>query len=826
MYKKSIAFLCGFLMLSVPALAQATCDAAKLSRIFDGYAAAPFSATNWRVLNGLGDPAIDPAFKGVNRSAEFDWEAQEAWKKLAGQIRPQSQSPRDIGYDCRITYPLQVLQTRIASLGIKSPYVRQWFSVQESVLQACSDPTAITALPEPMELDPPLVQMQKDDRAYQEASIAFYKDKPKAIALFRAIAATSSPHKAAARYNIANLLANAKNIAEARVEANAILADASLASVHGITQALLGYIANLEDTPAGWTSLIDDSVRAITSPKTAILSSAKNQDDYARALSDIDYVGIRAKNDDWWLNGVLPPNPTISKSILDASRKHPMVLWMIAGQTLQQKYDEAPWTLVGGKWLQYTIGYLDKVAAVSLGGPQISKLPMDVLNALRARPDDATRQDLWNKVHASLAAAQQSCGDAPETAALGTYISQAVRLSAATGHFDEAYDELSKLPFKNTSFYFNGILNKLSQYILGQGMAEEGRRLRDRLITPEFLASLPEDVKPMALDNISNFMSWVAEDETHWKQALSLHSDRTANPILNFLPIKTLWRLADDAAFSEKQKALLARVAWTRAYALGKTPGSAETAKLYSLNANLKTSAEKVAVDYPKLPSERQRLLTILRNPRLGILVNAPELWSPLDETGDNWTEVSSGDHNDRNWWCPLEVDRQLAGLRGDLGINAGIIEEIDYGYRYLGAVHDRALHDGLKAKMNDLLKQHPMIKIVNWKEISRLADMPGAPRKLSQSAITWAKTSKGDDGAAEALALAVRATHYGCNWHGRHGSYSRVAQELLKTKFPASKWAAETPYWFDCQRLEWDKDYNKKAVCDAKTWPKQALPK
>ena len=34
----------------------------------------------------------------------------------------------------------------------------------------------------------------------------------------------------------------------------AILADPSLAAVHGITRELQGYIANIEDTAGGWTS--------------------------------------------------------------------------------------------------------------------------------------------------------------------------------------------------------------------------------------------------------------------------------------------------------------------------------------------------------------------------------------------------------------------------------------------------------------------------------------------------------------------------------------------------------------------------------------------
>ena len=822
MYRKFVATACGLTMLSASAFAQTACDAGKLSKIVDDYANAPFSATTWRGLIGLGDP-----FQASGREATgpgvYDWDSQDAWKKLAVQILPAGQAPQEIGYDCRISYPLEVLQARVATLGSQSKYVKAWFAGQEQVLKACSSPTTVVALPPPLEIHPALAQMQKDDRIYQEASIAFYQDKPKAIELFRAIAASSSPHKAASRYNIANLLANAKNIVEARKEAAAILADPALASVHTITQSLLGYIANMEDTPAGWTSLIDDTVGILSAPKADILASPKKQDDYSRALSDIEYVGIRAKHDDWWLNAVLPADATVSKSIFDATRKYPMALWMISGQTLQENFDGAPWSLVGDKWQQRTTTYLDQVIAVTPSGSQMPALPLDVLNTLRAKPDDATREAMWAKVHTSLDAAQKTCGDAPETAALGTYVDQAVRLSAQTGHFDQAYDELSKLPFKSTGFYLNGVLSKLAQYELGQGMAEEGRHLRDKLLTPEFFAGIPENMKSGVTNNFSSYMAWVAEDETHWKQALAMSEGKTSNTLLNFLPIKTLWAYAEDPMFSDIQKALLARVAWTREYAMGGTPSADETTKLYATNPTFKSTADDVAKEYPTATPERQRLLTILRYPRMGILVNSPDVWTPLEEVGTDWTDVSSGDHNDRNWWCPLETDRELGSLRSELNNSAGMISAEDYGFNSLKAVFDQKLRDNQAIKMDDLLKQHPMVKSIDWKQVKVLANMPSAPQLLAQSAVRWGKASKGDDGAPEALAQAVRVTHYGCNWHGRVGAYSKPAQELLKAKFASTTWATQTPYWFDCQRMQWDKDYNKKAVCDAKTWPKQA---
>ncbi len=821
MNKKLVAVLSALTMFSGSALAQETCDAGKLSGLVDTYAGSPFSARTWRVLNGLGDPMIEPSSSGSDT-----WVNQENWKKLVSGILPAGQTAAEVGYDCRIGYPLQVLQSRVSTLGKENPYVLQWLKVQEKVLQVCSNPgTTDTALPEPIEVDPAHPTMQAEDRAYQEATVAFYTDKPRAIELFRAIANTDSPHKAAARYNIANLLANSKDVVAARAEANAILADPELSSVHGITQELLGYIANLEDTPAGWTALIDDSVKVITAPTKDILASDKLKTDYGRALNDIDYAGIRGKRDAWWLTGTLPADATISKAIFDASRKHPMALWMMAGQTVKETYDRAPWSLVGDKWQAWTASYLDQALAVTPSGAGMPALPRDVLNSLRSKPDDGTREVLWAKVHAALAAAQKSCGEASETAALGTYLTQAVRVSAATGHFDEIYTELAKMPLETSPYYY-GVIQKLGEYILGQGMVEEGRKMRDKLLTPDFLAAIPANMKPGVTDRFAEFTGWVAEDESHWKAALAMHSQKTANPILNFLPAKNLWTLADDPMFSSDQKALLTRAAWTRVYARGGTPTASDTDKLLATNPKLKETADKIATEFPKLSVERQRLLTILRNPRFGILVNAPDLWTSLDVAASDFTDVSSGDRNDRNWWCPLETDRQLAGLRNSFNYGSGIDSVDSYSKEYLTQVFDQAVRDGLDKKREALLKQHPMVKAVNWKEVAALSNMASAPRLLSQSAIRWGKASKGDDGAAEALALAVRTTRYGCSWHGRHRAYSKPAQQLLSTKFPETSWAKQTRYWFDCQRMEWDKDYNKVAVCDAKSWAKQAMPR
>ena len=237
MMKSFAASLTALALLAGPALAQTACDSAKLADAVDRYAQEPFSARSWRVLQGLGDPMLEPG------SADADtWAQQEEWRKLTGEIMPDQQDLQNVGWNCRIGYPLSVLKKRIDQLGADHPYVKQWLLAQQQVIRACSSEDGEVALPAPLADDAAVANRQKVDRAYQDASIAFYRDKQKAIPQFKAIAQSNSIHRAAAAYNVANLLANAKQPVEARIAADAILADPSLSSVHQITRQLLGYI--------------------------------------------------------------------------------------------------------------------------------------------------------------------------------------------------------------------------------------------------------------------------------------------------------------------------------------------------------------------------------------------------------------------------------------------------------------------------------------------------------------------------------------------------------------------------------------------------------
>ncbi len=823
MTRRIISLIALMAFSSTPLLAQTACpdgsqrDATKISAAIDLYAREPFSARTFRVLKGLGDPMIDPNYGGYS-----SWEDANAFRKTVAEVAPEAKQPSYYGYECRLGYPREVLDKRIADLGKADPYVKQWITVQMAVLAACGG-EKIAELPGPLtDQQAPIQVLQDADRSYQAASLVFYTDRAKSLDLYKTIGASDSPHKGAARYMVANILANGKQLAEARAEANAILADPALASVHEITQELIGYIANLEDTAQGWSELIDDTVAVLDKPAKEILALPKLKTDYGRALYDIDFVGIRGKSDDWWIDGKLPENPTISKSIVDATRRHPMAAWMIGGQSTQDYYMRAPWQFIGPKWEARTQSLVDRSLALAQGTPSLAR---EVFEALKAKPDDASRKALWDRAQATARSANDSCGTAPETAAAGTLLTHAVRLSALAGKFDEAYAGLEAYPLKSSVAYTQNTLVPLGQYLLGQGMVDEARRFRDRLLTDELWASFKDN--DGTRNSLAELSMWAAEDRAQWNKALAHHSLKTGQSIMNFLPAKDLRAMAkDEALFTPEERALLVRTAWTRLYARGRAPEKSFTDELYALNPQVKAVADKVAADYPKANAANQRLLTILRAPRMGILVNAPGIWEPITMTGgSDAMALDSFDHNDKNWWCPFEPDRQLGGLRGDLDSLTGA-ERAGWSAKALEAVLEADAMAGLAAKREGVLKAHPVVKSVSWSEIKALSQMASAPRLLAGAATRWGKVARKEDGAAaEALALAIKTTRYGCNWHGGHGKYSKAAYDVLHRRFGTTPWATQTPYWFDCVNF-YLQTSTTGGACPSPSWPKQEIPR
>ena len=150
--------------------------------------------------------------------------------------------------------------------------------------------------------------------------------------------------------------------------------------------------------------------------------------------------------------------------------------------------------------------------------------------------------------------------------------------------------------------------------------------------------------------------------------------------------------LGDNAQFSAAQKALLKRAAWTRNFARSIQNSDKTTADMLAANPELGAAFDAVKKEFPKLKTDRVWLLTILRNPRFGILVNSPDWSDPIEAKRENFAALDDYDANDKNWWCPLEPDRQLGALRKDYDEATRMTGVRDYYAKTLAPVLDAAM--------------------------------------------------------------------------------------------------------------------------------------
>jgi hypothetical protein len=430
-----------------------------------------------------------------------------------------------------------------------------------------------------------------------------------------------------------------------------------------------------------------------------------------------------------------------------------------------------------------------------------------------------------------------SCGTAPETAAIGTRLHHAVRLLAGAGDFAAAYKTLDSFPLKDTEAFQRTVL-RLGQYLAGTGLIEEGRNYRRLFLQSAGRQQLAELENAEDLEwQFASLSALFAADMQEWLAAMAVHPLPASDPLFNLLPQERLARLSDDSAFSEKERALFARVAWTRGYILGRDNPSL-SALMLKLNPGINSVYQDIKQSHAKIDEARQWLLTVLRTPRLGILTTAESGWDMLDMTGDDAPmAVDAYDHNDKNWWCPFNTDRHLLAVRDSFdrltGNGAAQLEDRS---RYAGiwyrndkwfrALIDPGTSNALGAAREKLLGQHPAVRLIDWKELARLRKAPSAPKLLAQRAVQWARRGgRLQDGVGEALSLSLRAARYGCNWAGSHKTYTQAAVGLLRTKFKDSHWAKETPYWYDCLWHDYppgQRSFERKPTCRAPVWPKQ----
>ncbi len=801
-----LAPLAAALMLAAQAAAQSAptpVDPSPTAQRLDDYFEHPNGSETFRALTGRGDPRIEAKYRDtwVDPKADAD-------KALRVRLFPAAKGQDYFNTDeCRIDYPIAILRARIANLGDNHPYVLHWIALQQSVFAGClygASAPAVPDLPKPLATrDKSLARLQSQDRAYQLASLAFYRgDIPGALAAFARIARSASPHRAAAIYMVAAIRAgthtryapNAQPLvssAESVKEVEAILADPRLASIHPITRELLGWIGATASDEVARTAQVRATLADLEAPAAELAADTQAQTRYALARTDIDrlhYASLR-QDPSWWLQGGPPPDYTASRAMMVAATTDPMAAWLLFPASYAQGH---PWALFDQEpprgWRPLAT-YAQ--TAATKGDDPVSFAWTRVAHAISTTYDPT----LWAGVEAEQAKAR--AGDEASLAALSFDVYHQVRLalSGATppdpAGLDAAIAHLSAFPFKDSEVYVAARHDGL-QYLMTVGRIAEARRWRDEVAAPPNVSSTNQ------YDD-AGLLQILAEDEPHLVAALTTTSAGDALAIQNNLSIGELTRLARRSDTPEVLRAKFARVAWARTYALGRPVDPGLDKLMRDLNP-LMTKGWTSRPGQTVRPADRRALLDVLGSPGVNILIvdTDRDTEPPADSAGayDQNPGVGGIDlynHDDDNWWCSWKRGRNAADL-------SGLLQTTFFGSD-LSTVSGDAAYD-LRDRLRPVLAASFAFRSQDAAEVVALAGIDCAPKLLSGRVLDWVGHPglfETRDGQAEALALAVKTTHYGCHSDGPHGVYSKAAWTLLHQRFGSTPWAIATKYWFNC---------------------------
>lgn len=789
------------LWVALPARAQeaASPPPDPLAERIDRYRDRPRAPGTWRALAGLGDPDR-PDSQSYHYSSFSDADRAILARILPDQdVRPDWWYPQ-VG-DCRVDYAIQVARARIARFGGTHPYVEQWARTQRAVFSACrrrswERPAGERDTPPPMPLpralattDADVARLQRNDRAYQSASLLFYRNDPGARAAFRTIARSASPHANIARYmllaidaeGIDEYLTDADTAAVARrnarataalAEARAILADPALADIHPLAQGMIGYLGYWSGTPETRAAQVRTSLDALEAPIARIRADPVAQDRYDRANADIDRLHGTFPDPAWWLNGSAPEGMYASRAMAAEARQRPLAAWLLFPRS---PFEREPWALTDGRidsWWQ-----LSEALEAREQGPDNAPWALVRTSFEGARYDPGR----WASVEMLTRDAQH--GNEPALAAVATGFYHQVRTAlmypeadARDAAFQAVLAHMETWPWRE-SRHFNELAGDALDYLVTSGRLVEARQLRDRGL-----------ISRGRYDGNSAALLLLAEDEAHLVAELTAMPD-AAPALVNLLSIDALTRLAGQTELPMESRARFARVAWTRLYAQQQQVPRALDRLMRTLNPEITASWTSRP---GARPADRQLLVDVLRSPGLNILITdigrTPRAGNAATTDEDpGLTAIDVFQHSDNNWWCAWQPDRHSLAAAATM-----------YDSFFAGETYGR--RDGLRiggapTALGPLLRESWLWRAQSAAEQAALAAIPSAPRLLSERAVAW----RGSGPQEEALALAVRSTRYGCQRQGGHGVWSRAAWELLHARFPQSDAARRTRYWFNC---------------------------
>lgn len=245
--------------------------------------------------------------------------------------------------------------------------------------------------------------------------------------------------------------------------------------------------------------------------------------------------------------------------------------------------------------------------------------------------------------------------------------------------------------------------------------------------------------------------------DCHPKHSVEFAADGAA--VLNRMPLGMLVQAAQAARLPENLRKEVAAAAWTRSVVLGDGKHAAKLEQLVQKGLDVKTGDG----------AGFGAVLVILRHPGL----------RPYVEAGVSHLLHSQAlDEYEDNWWC--NDWQPVPGWRGGPAVQPAPIANAPA----------------------FLSSQETTAGLAEWQKVLAL---PCAPEYLGQRVLAYVRAHPEDPLAPEALALTVRATHYGClSWRkdqqkagDRNSAISKAAFELLHRRYPHSVWTKRTKYYY-----------------------------
>jgi hypothetical protein len=214
-------------------------------------------------------------------------------------------------------------------------------------------------------------------------------------------------------------------------------------------------------------------------------------------------------------------------------------------------------------------------------------------------------------------------------------------------------------------------------------------------------------------------------------------------------PLERWVDAASNSLLPPDLQADIAQAGWVRAVVLDRIPqAQALAARLASLRPLLRTPLQAWLDERDPKAAKFQAVLLMLRTPGLQPAIRDKfgrmTAVNRIDDFRDNWWDLSKPDS------VPEKAPRFLPGPERAAGQK-------------------------------------------EWQQL--LAEALRAPDYLCRETLVWARAHADDPRTPEALHLAVRTTRY--TYGERTTTFPKQAFALLHTRYPKSKWAAMTPYWY-----------------------------